>query len=192
MEYSNNPVARFAAPEALTSAVLEGGTVDVVVRVPVGNFAASYALFRSIMDDGSPHLDDWLTYQGRSEDELKLLCGLLCTVVDELPMDTAHLLAWQETVGTGQYLDDFAIARVGRMEREAGERAALTAAVGALSRRADRDEEDGESPSMHMDGIVHCVWAGCGGRLDRLELASETLRALIRDEKAAGRRRKAA
>lgn len=118
MEDNSNAVARLADPEALASAALEGGTVNVVVRVPVGAFASAYKMLRPIMDDGAPHLEAWLTEEGRSEEELRLLCGLLCTVADNLPMDTKHVLHWQEKVGFAQYLDEFAKARVGKMTPE--------------------------------------------------------------------------
>lgn len=115
MEDNSNAVARLADPEALASAALEGETVEVVMRVPVGAFASAYKLLRPIMDDGAPDLEVWLTEKGRSEDELRLLCALLCTVADNLPMDTKHVLAWQEKVGVKQYLDEFATARFGNM-----------------------------------------------------------------------------
>lgn len=118
MEDNSNAVARLADPQALASAALEGGTVDVVVRVPAFVFASAYKLLRPIMDDGAPHLEDWLNEEGRSEDELRLLCGLLCIVADNLPMDTKHILHWQEKMGEGQYLDEFAIARIGKMTPE--------------------------------------------------------------------------
>lgn len=112
---ATNAIARLADPKALGRAALDGGPVDVVVSVPVEAFASAYRLLRPIMDDGAPHLDAWLTEEGRSEEELRLLCGLLRTVEDNLPMDDAHHLKRLEATGLDQYLDDFARRRVAKL-----------------------------------------------------------------------------
>ncbi|KQM12984.1 hypothetical protein [Novosphingobium sp. Leaf2] len=127
-------IARLADPDALGRAALEGGSVNVVVTVPVEAFASAYRLLRPIMDDGAPHLEAWLTEEGRSEEELRLLCGLLCTVEDNLPMDDAHRLKRLETTGLDQYLDEFALRRFRRMLRAdaTGGVDALFSAVGDL------------------------------------------------------------
>lgn len=109
---NSSAIAKLADPSALGRAALTGGSVDVIVSVPVGAFAKAYSLLRPIMDDGAPDLDAWLNEEGRSEEELRLLCALLCTVEDNLPMDTAHHLKRLEKTGLDQYLDEFAARRV--------------------------------------------------------------------------------
>lgn len=105
-------IARLADPEGIGRATITGGTVDVIVNVPVETFRSAYELLRPTMDDGRPHVDAWLTEQGRSEDELRLLCALLCTVAEQMPIDTYDILEWQEKVGFDGDLDDFAARRL--------------------------------------------------------------------------------
>lgn len=109
-------IAKIADPTALARAALTGESIDVTVSVPVSTFGPAYKLLRPIMDDGAPDLDAWLTEEGRDEEELRLLCGLLVTVEDNLPMDTAHHLARLEMSGFAQHLDEFAKRRVEKID----------------------------------------------------------------------------
>lgn len=106
------PVVKIADTDVLARAALNGGDVDLTVRIPVSSIATAWNCLYSIMDDGAPHLEAWRIEEGRSDEELRLLCGLLCHVADNLPMDTKHFLNWQEKVGERQYLDEFAQKRV--------------------------------------------------------------------------------
>lgn len=104
-------IVKLAGPEAIVESALNGGYVDVTVKVPVEVFAAAYRLLRPIMDDGSPHLAAWLTEEGRNEDDLRALLALFCHVTASLPMDTRHYLDWLDNTGVSQYLDEFAQRR---------------------------------------------------------------------------------
>lgn len=104
-------IARLADPEALGQTALEGGLVVVVVSVPVGMFGPAHDQMVHIMEDGAPHLEAWLAEEGRSDHELRLLCGVFCAVEQNLPMDTAHMLTWLEQTGEKKYLDEFATRR---------------------------------------------------------------------------------
>lgn len=109
-------IVSLADPDSFGRAAMLGEDVEVIARVPVGAFPKAWECLFPIMDDGAPWLEDWHVKEGRSENELRLLCGLFWHIADKLPMDTKHFLEWQETVGVGQYLDDFAEMRVAALE----------------------------------------------------------------------------
>lgn len=104
-------VAYFANPAKLSWAALTGEAVEVVVRVPIKNFAKGWELLRPMLDDGTPFLDAFIEEQGYSEEELRILFGVFCSVTSDMPLDTAHYLRWIEKTGVGDYLDDFAVRR---------------------------------------------------------------------------------
>ena len=122
-------IAKIVDPAALARAALTGEAIDVTVSVPVSAFGPAYKLLRPIMDDGAPHLEAWLTEEGRSEEELRLLCGLLCTVEDNLPMDTAHHLVRLEKSGFAQHLDEFARRRVQKIDATSDAQDVVAAAL---------------------------------------------------------------
>ena len=97
----------------------QGAEVELIVRMPMNAFAPAWNCLHGVMNDGAPHLESWLVEEGRSENELRLLCGLFWHIADNLPMDTKHFLDWQAQVGLPQYLDEFASRRVVSMKASA-------------------------------------------------------------------------
>ncbi len=112
------PIVKLFAYDDEVNEADEGAEVQLIVRIPISAFAPAWSCLHSVMSDGAPHLETWLA-EGRTENELRLLCGLFCHVADNLPMDTKHFLDWQAKVGLAQYLDDFASRRVAKLEARA-------------------------------------------------------------------------
>lgn len=107
-------MVKLVSPEVLARAALTGEEIDVLVKVPVEAFAAAWKCLHPILDDGSPALEAWYIEQGRSVEELSLLCALFLQVTGELPMDARHYLTWLEKTGLASNLDEFAKSRTMR------------------------------------------------------------------------------
>lgn len=88
---------------------------DVVVRVPATVMESAWQNLEGPMKD-SPDYASMRHHSERpefvfNEDELKLLCGVLATVADELPMGPYEYIRWiermDEELSAGQFVSEF-------------------------------------------------------------------------------------
>ncbi len=83
-----------ADPHADPLKVSADGGLDVVTRVTHAQMEWGWSQLRQIMkNEPSARMREW-SEDGRSEDQLRLLCGLFVAVAQDIPMVSSNFIEW--------------------------------------------------------------------------------------------------